>query len=68
MPLDMKISIVSPDRTVVEERTVSVVAPGVLGYLGVWPGHEPLVTELQTGIITYQRPDKTEELVAVCGG
>lgn len=33
-------------------RVTSVIAPGTEGYLGVLPGHIPLVTSLQPGIVT----------------
>lgn len=68
MAREFKISIVSPDRTVVDELAVSVIAPGIQGYLGILAGHEPLITELATGIITYRRPDNSDENVAVSEG
>jgi F-type H+-transporting ATPase subunit epsilon len=33
-------------------RVTSVIAPGTEGYLGVLPGHIPLVTSLKPGAVT----------------
>lgn len=68
MPYDFRLSVVSPDRTVVDEVTTSVVAPGVEGYFGVLANHEPMITELTTGIVTFRRTDLAEEYVAISGG
>lgn len=47
------LSIVAPDRSVVEEPVNSVVAPGLEGYFGVYAGHEPFAVALRPGIIEY---------------
>ncbi len=39
----IELSVVAPDRTVVEDLVQSLVAPGVEGYLGVQAGHEPTI-------------------------
>jgi len=63
-----RLSVVSPDRTIVDEPVASVVVPGRLGYLGVLAGHMPIVTELKTGMVTYTRADNVEVKVAISGG
>ncbi|MCH8274316.1 MAG: F0F1 ATP synthase subunit epsilon, partial [Armatimonadetes bacterium] len=45
-----QLSVVTPDRQVIDEATESVVAPGVEGYFGVMAGHEPFVTQLEVGV------------------
>lgn len=37
---------------------VSVIAPGTEGYLGVLPGHIPLVTSLKPGIVSVAAEDR----------
>jgi F-type H+-transporting ATPase subunit epsilon len=39
-----------------EDRAVSVIAPGGLGYLGMLRNHAPLVTTLAPGKLIWQRP------------
>ncbi|GBC94924.1 ATP synthase epsilon chain [bacterium HR16] len=62
------LEVVTPDRALLSEDVVSIVAPGVEGYLGVLANHAPLVTELDIGILRIRYPDDTEENVAVSGG
>jgi F-type H+-transporting ATPase subunit epsilon len=62
------LDIVTPDRELLSEEVVSVIAPGVEGYLGVLANHAPLVTELAVGVLRVRYPDDTEEDIAVSGG
>ena len=43
---DIELEVVTPERKVVEATVDEVVLPGRLGYLGVRPGHAPLLTSL----------------------
>jgi F-type H+-transporting ATPase subunit epsilon len=63
-----RLDVVTPDRVVLSEDVVSLVAPGVEGYLGVLPRHAPLVTELGTGTLTYRPSSGREATLAVSGG
>ena len=38
------IELVTPDRSVVHEEVDEIQIPGAQGYLGVLPGHTPLLT------------------------
>ena len=49
-----QLEIVTPEKMVVRENAESVQIPGLDGYLGVLPGHAPLITELGAGEITYR--------------
>jgi F-type H+-transporting ATPase subunit epsilon len=62
------LEIVTPDRALLSEEVISIIAPGVEGYLGVLANHAPLVTELNVGVLRIRYPDDTEENVAVSGG
>src|SRR3990172_9683487 len=67
--MDQKIllRIVTPDRQVVREDVEEIQAPGQGGYLGILPGHAPLLSELKPGEMTYRRGRDLRRL-AVGGG
>lgn len=68
MMREFLLSIVSPDRTVLEERVVHVRLPGVEGSFGVLGGHAPFFTALQYGIGEYRRADGVSRRFTVLGG
>lgn len=68
MSKDFTLSVVAPDRSVVEERAQSIVAPGLEGYFGVLGGHEPLISAIKTGVLEYMDTTGTRHFVAVGGG
>lgn len=68
MAKDFSLSIVAPDRSVVDDRAVSVVAPGVAGYFGVMSGHLPMVAALRAGIVEYVDSKNQRHHIAVGGG
>jgi F-type H+-transporting ATPase subunit epsilon len=45
----LTITLVTPTRRILERECDEVRAPGTLGYFGVRPGHEPLLTALDAG-------------------
>ena len=47
IPPNIHLQIVSADRSLVSEQVDEVQIPGADGYLGVLPGHTPLLTTLQ---------------------
>jgi F-type H+-transporting ATPase subunit epsilon len=49
------LEIVTPFRKVFSETVSAIVAPGEGGYLGVLPGHTPLLTSLQTGYLKVEQ-------------
>src|SRR5271166_835152 len=49
-----QLEIVTPEKKVVETTAAEVQIPGKNGYLGVLPGHAPLITELAVGEITFR--------------
>jgi len=62
-----KLEIVTPERKVVDTAAEEVQIPGKNGYLGVLPGHAPLITELAVGEITF-RESSSEQRLAVAWG
>ena len=65
MPLQLEI--VTPERRVLSEAVDSVTVPGLGGELGLLPGHTPLISQLQTGVLSYTAAGKTSQL-HVSGG
>lgn len=63
----IELQIVTPDHLVVQEQVDEVQIPGKGGYLGVLPGHAPLITEIAIGELSYHSADGTIYL-AVAGG
>ncbi len=62
-----KLEIVTPERLVVEDRAEEMQIPGRNGYLGILPGHAPLISELAVGEITYRNGSRTEHLAVAWG-
>jgi len=62
-----QLEIVTPEKKVVDTSAEEVQIPGKNGYLGVLPGHAPLITELAVGEITY-RENAIEQRLAVAWG
>lgn len=63
-----KLSVVAPDRTVVETETDSVIVPSVNGYAGIWAGHAPMIAALRPGLVEYRDRDNQIRHVAVGRG
>ena len=63
----LRLEVVTPTRRVLEARATEVRIPGVLGELGVLPGHTPLLASLGTGEVTWFDGETTGRLV-VQGG
>jgi len=49
------LSVVTPERKILQEEVEEVVLPGTEGYLGVLPGHTPLLTSLKPGELAYRK-------------
>ena len=68
MAREFQLSIVAPDREVVDQPVQSIVAPGVEGYFGVLAGHVPLIAALNTGLLEYLDANNQRHYVALGGG
>lgn len=67
MSEQLRLELVTPQRTVLSAVVDEVRVPGVLGELGVLPGHTPLLTSLGTGPLTYFQRGRQQQVV-VQGG
>lgn len=65
--MKLKIQVVTPTRTVVDSEADQVELPGELGYLGILPGHAPLITVLKTGVLSYENAG-VERALAITAG
>ncbi|HZI56436.1 MAG TPA: F0F1 ATP synthase subunit epsilon [Verrucomicrobiae bacterium] len=63
----IQLEIVTPERLVVNDTAEYIEIPGKSGYLGVLPGHAPLITELAVGEISYTNAGKTKRLAVAWG-
>jgi len=62
-----QLEIVTPAKLLVKDVAEEAQIPGLNGYLGILPGHAPLITELSVGTITY-RSGAAEHTLAVAWG
>jgi F-type H+-transporting ATPase subunit epsilon len=64
---DLTLEIATPERLLLSDKVSEVEIPGKDGYLGVLPGHAPLISELASGVLRYVSGGKTVYL-SVLGG
>jgi F-type H+-transporting ATPase subunit epsilon len=65
----MRIDVVSAEESIYSGEAEFVVLPGVVGELGIYPRHAPLITQIRAGVVRIKVPGKTEEeAVYVQGG
>ena len=62
-----QLEIVTPEKKVVDTAAEEVQIPGKNGYLGVLPGHAPLITEMAVGAITYCENSHEQKLAVAWG-
>src|SRR5215467_3098069 len=67
MPDTFQLEIVTPEKMVVRDVAEEAQIPGKNGYLGILPGHAPLITELAVGEITYRSGGSTHHLAVAWG-
>jgi F-type H+-transporting ATPase subunit epsilon len=67
MPDTFQLEIVTPEKMVVRDAAEECQIPGKNGYLGILPGHAPLITELAVGEISYRNAGYTHHLAVAWG-
>jgi F-type H+-transporting ATPase subunit epsilon len=63
----IQLEIVTPERLVVQDAVEEVTIPGKGGYLGILPGHAPLITEVAVGQIAYRSAGSVKRLAVAWG-
>jgi F-type H+-transporting ATPase subunit epsilon len=67
LPTSFHLTVVTRERKIVETDAVEVVLPAFDGEIGVLPGHTPLLTLLQVGIMRYRSDGNQQSLVISWG-
>lgn len=68
MAKNIKLEVVTPEKSIVSEEAQIVMAPGAEGEFGVLIGHTPFLTTLKTGTVHYTAADGKQRFVFVSGG
>ncbi len=65
----IKVDVVSAEESIFSGDAEFVVLPGIMGELGIYPRHTPLLTQIRPGAVRMKLPNQEEEeLVFVQGG
>jgi F-type H+-transporting ATPase subunit epsilon len=67
MPNTFHLEIVTPEKMIVRDDAEEMQIPGKNGYLGILPGHAPLITELSAGELSYRNGGQTHRYAVVWG-
>src|SRR5258706_12252759 len=67
-PDSIQLVVVTPERQLLSEAVSETQLPGADGYLGILPGHAPLISELGIGELTYKTTSGQSGLLAIIRG
>lgn len=62
------LDIVSAEESIYSGPAEFMVAPALMGEVGVYPHHTPMLTRIRSGMVRIKAPLKDEESVYVSGG
>ena len=63
------VDVVSAEEQIFSGEAEFVILPGIMGELGIYPRHTPLLTQIKPGALRIKLPDQDkEELVFIQGG
>lgn len=65
---NIRLEVVTPEKSVVSEEAQIIMAPGSEGEFGVLDGHTPFLTTLKAGMLRYTDASGAEKAVFVSGG
>ena len=63
MPDTFQLQVATPERSFVDEQVSEAEIPGKNGYMGILPGHAPLLSALKPGLLTYSGGGNKQVLV-----
>jgi F-type H+-transporting ATPase subunit epsilon len=67
LPEKIHLEIVTPEKQLFSGAVDSVTVPSNVGYLGILPGHAPLLAELGIGEVSFKIGDRTDFLFCSWG-
>ena len=62
------VEVVSAEASIFSGDAEFVVLPGVMGELGIFPKHTPLITQIKPGVVRIKVPGQAEEQVVFVQG
>ncbi len=65
--MSLTLKVITPDKTVWDDRVEEIVLPSTTGQLGILSGHAPLLSALDIGVMRI-RPGKEWQSIALMGG
>jgi F-type H+-transporting ATPase subunit epsilon len=69
MAMTVHVDVVSAEELLFSGLAEMVVVPGMMGELGIYPRHAPLLTRIKPGSVRIKRPDQeADEFIYVSGG
>lgn len=67
LPENLELEIVTPERHMLDEKVDYVEVPGKEGYMGILPGHAPLLSELGMGALSYRKGGDVQYFAVLAG-
>ena len=64
----LRVRVVSPQEVVFEDEAAAVVAPAWDGFVGILPGHAPMLSLVGEGVFRAELPGGGTETFRVSGG
>tara|TARA_Y100000996_G_scaffold149709_1_gene115276 strand:+ start:110 stop:532 length:423 start_codon:yes stop_codon:yes gene_type:complete len=55
----LQLEVVTPQRTILTETVDTIILPGIQGEMGILPEHVPLLTVMDSGILSYTLDNNT---------
>lgn len=67
MSKNLTLEVVTPQRMMLETEADYVTIPGEIGEVGILPGHIPLLTNLNSGVLSYKSSNEEKKLAVHFG-
>jgi F-type H+-transporting ATPase subunit epsilon len=67
LPQNLELEIVTPEKHILAETVDYVEVPGQEGYMGILPGHAPLLSELGFGTLYYRKGSDIQYFAVLSG-